>query len=57
MQRADFGRVLSQNSPNVVFFAPQNHGWKTRVKENAYGQAELRKVNSIIEMFSLCKNV
>ncbi|KAL5111793.1 Transforming growth factor-beta-induced protein ig-h3 [Taenia crassiceps] len=50
MQRADFGRILNQNSPNVVFFAPQNHGWKTRDKENAYEPGQLRK---LFEMHTL----
>ncbi|VDM31293.1 unnamed protein product [Hydatigera taeniaeformis] len=50
MQRADFGNILNRNSPNVVFFAPQNHGWKTRNKENAYGSDQLRK---LFEMHTL----
>ncbi|VUZ45955.1 unnamed protein product [Hymenolepis diminuta] len=44
MQRAGFPTILSQKSPNVVFFAPQNHGWKTRDKENAYGPGQLRNL-------------
>ncbi|EUB63684.1 Transforming growth factor-beta-induced protein ig-h3 [Echinococcus granulosus] len=50
MQRADFGSILNRNSPNVVFFAPQNHGWKTRDKENAYRPGQLRK---LFEMHTL----
>ncbi|KAL5971640.1 Transforming growth factor-beta-induced protein ig-h3 [Taenia solium] len=50
MQRAGFGSILNRNSPNIVFFAPQNHGWKTRDKENAYGPGQLRK---LFEMHTL----
>ncbi|VDD74276.1 unnamed protein product [Mesocestoides corti] len=44
MQKADFPRILNGKSPNVVFFAPLNHGWITRNSENAYGQDQLRKL-------------
>lgn len=44
MQMAGYSSIINQKSPNVIFFAPLNHGWKTREKENAYGSGQLRNL-------------
>nr|CDS32016.1 gynecophoral canal protein [Hymenolepis microstoma] len=44
MQMAGYFDIINQNSPNVIFFAPLNHGWKNRYKENAYSSSQLRNL-------------
>lgn len=44
MQMADYSSIINQKSPNIIFFAPLNHGWKSRNKENAYGSSQLRNL-------------
>ncbi|BHF60286.1 hypothetical protein SprV_0100325000 [Sparganum proliferum] len=44
MQKSGFASVLQQKKPNYAFLAPQNHGWVTRHKENAYSPSQMRKL-------------
>ncbi|VDO14599.1 unnamed protein product [Rodentolepis nana] len=50
MQKAGYTSIINQQSPNVIFFAPINLGWKNRDKENAYSSSQLR---TLFEMHTI----